>query len=433
MHPCPKPGQLIAKRYKVIDNVGEGGQAYGLKARDRSGRQIVFIKMLKVSSRDADYAASVARFKREAGVSLTSPVAVNPLAYVEEGDRHYIVFPWVEGKTLERHVQDCRGRLSIDEVLRVLRCLIEVLAEAHGKGLIHRDIKPENIIIQRDGSVRLVDWGIAKCTTSMTIANPDDVVGTYAYMSPDHILAPDEVDARSDLYCVGGVLWYTLTGDAPASGKTVVEVGFSVCESVLPPLTDIDPAIPQYLSDAFVKLTQKDPARRFQSAEELRNALDRQEVIDHRCHSCGAPLPGGARFCTSCGRPSCPKRSAPLCLACGALTDQSGVCPGCRRTFGAVEHTFDLLNGAWRGRRLRAPEGSCRVGRNELDAADPRVSRSHTEVDCRNGTVQVQDLGSVNGTFVDGRPATQPTLLVSGQIIVFGPISVRYTRKEHHR
>ena len=432
MHQPPSKGQTIARIYKVTDILAVRGQAFPIKAMDRRTRQSVFIKMLKSSRQDTHYAADVARFEREAGVALSSPVAVNPLAYLQEADRHYIVFPWVEGFTLEVYVRERGGHLSVDEVLRILRALVEVLREAHGKGLVHRDLKPDNIIIQPDGSPRLLDWGILKSTNTSTIANPDDVLGTLEYMSPEHILTPWAVDARSDLYCLSGILWHSLTGLPPASGRNFKEIGESVCETILPPLTSLDPAAPRYLSDVLARLAEKDPARRFQCAEELQDALDRKEVTGGGCPACGASLPGDTPFCTSCGTKVGAAEQAPVCLACGTATDGSARCHGCGCPFGAVEHIFENLDRPWRGRRLRAPEGSCRVCRNQLDAADPRISRSHADSTCFNGTLQVQDLGSVNGTFVDGRPATQPTLLVSGQIIVFGPIPARYMRKENH-
>ena len=343
------------------------------------------------------------------------------------------MFPWVEGPTLQQFVPSQGGRLAIDVVLRILAALVEVLREAHGKGLVHRDLKPDNIIIDPDGSPHLVDWGILKCANTATIANPDDVLGTFEYMSPEHILAPQNVDVRSDLNCLGGIVWYMLSGRPPATGRTFHEIAESVCETILPPLTSLDPSVPKYLSDICTKLTEKDPARRFQSAEEVQDALDRQEVPGGGCPACGAALAADAQFCTSCGTAKHLQHAAPLCLACGAATDASGTCPGCGGAFGPVEHILEILQGPSRGTRLRVPEGSSTVGRARLDERDARLSRRHADFTCSNGTVQVQDLGSVNGTFVAGRPALQPTLLEPDQTIVLGPLTARYTRKELNR
>lgn len=430
MHPLPRVHQRIAGRFDAQDLLKPGGQGYGIKATDTSNGRTVFLKMLKASQDDPGFDMQLARFRREASISLSSAAAVNPIETFEDGGRHFIVFEWIDGITLDDHLASQGGRLAPERVLEVISPVAEVLDEAHGKGILHRDIKPLNVMIQPDGTPRVLDWGAAADLQAHTIAGPDDLVGTFAWMSPEQLVTPRDIDHLSDLYSLGLLIYLLLTGRLCVSGKSEETVFKQICETDPPAPHTLDASIPIHFSAAVMQLLQKSPGTRLQSAAAFINAVKQPSTPTEACSNCRRPVRGDNQFCPSCGTPTTPVPTTTACLACGSSINGEPACPGCSRVFSAADHAICLTSGPSAGRVLRIPQGEFTVGRNEVSSLDARISRTQFNMICLNGAAQIQDRGSTNGTFVNGRLATQPTLLEPHLPIHIGPITAEYIKKE---
>ncbi|HRK20969.1 MAG TPA: serine/threonine-protein kinase [Fimbriimonadaceae bacterium] len=214
------------------------------------------------------------RFLREAKAagSLSHPNIVTVYEYGEESGRHYIAMEYLDGHTLRNEV-DTHGFLPLDRCLEIAKAVLEALDYAHKAGVIHRDIKPDNIQLLADGRIKITDFGIARLTFEPNLTMDGQVFGTPSYMSPEQVVGR-EIDARSDLFSLGVVLYEMIAGKKPFAGDSVVSITYAImnAEPSQPPQANY--AIWQVLQ----RVLDKSPALRYSGANELKRALEDAEA-----------------------------------------------------------------------------------------------------------------------------------------------------------
>jgi len=267
------PGELFANRYQIVRVIGRGGMGMVYKARDRELAEDVAIKTLR-STAMSDDPTVVERFKTEIRlarrISHRNVVRTHDLG--DSNGAYYVTMEYVEGITV-RELIDMRGHLSVASTLGIAQQLAASLEVAHEQGVIHRDIKPQNMLLDPDGVLKVMDFGIARLAQSnSTLTQAGMVIGTPAYMAPEQLLA-EEVDARSDLYATGVVLYECLTGSLPFAGSNPIALIAKVLHTVPSAPVERDATIPAPLSALVMRLLDKEPTGRPGSAQELRELL----------------------------------------------------------------------------------------------------------------------------------------------------------------
>ncbi|MCW2908411.1 MAG: serine/threonine protein kinase [Actinomycetia bacterium] len=271
--------RLLGGRYELDGVVGRGGMAEVYRARDIRLDRIVAVKTLREDlARDATFQA---RFRREAqsAASLNHPsiVAVYDTGEDMSAPAHvpYIVMEYVDGRTLRELLRDDR-RLLPERALEITDGVLRALDYSHRNGIIHRDIKPGNVMLTRQAEVKVMDFGIARAVSDAqaTMTQTAQVIGTAQYLSPEQARG-ERVDARSDLYSAGCLLYELLTGRPPFTGDSPVAIAYQhVRENPIPP-SQVDPEIPAWADSIVLKAMAKDPADRYQSAAEMRTDIQR--------------------------------------------------------------------------------------------------------------------------------------------------------------
>jgi serine/threonine-protein kinase len=282
MHDMTQP-RLLGGRYELDGVIGRGGMAEVYRARDLRLDRIVAIKTLRTDlARDPTFQA---RFRREAqsAASLNHPsvVAVYDTGEDEIGGQAvpYIVMEYVEGHTLRELIRPESGgerRLLPERALEITDGILRALDYSHRGGIVHRDIKPANVMLTRAHEVKVMDFGIARAMSdsAATMTATAQVIGTAQYLSPEQARG-ERVDARSDLYSAGCVLYELLTGRPPFQGDSPVAIAYQhVREEPIPP-SQLDPEIPRWADNIVLKAMAKDPAHRYQSAAEFRADIQR--------------------------------------------------------------------------------------------------------------------------------------------------------------
>ena len=271
--------RLLGGRYELDGIVGRGGMAEVFRARDIRLDRIVGVKTLRDDlARDQTFQA---RFRREAqsAASLNHPsiVAVYDTGEDMVGNTPvpYIVMEFVDGRTLRDLLRDDR-RLLPERAAEITDGVLRALDYSHRNGIVHRDIKPGNVMLTRTGDVKVMDFGIARAVSDAqaTMTQTAQVIGTAQYLSPEQARG-ERVDARSDLYSAGCLLYELLTGRPPFTGDSPVAIAYQhVREAPVPP-SRIDPELPAWCDAIVLKAMEKDPADRYQSAGEMRNDIQR--------------------------------------------------------------------------------------------------------------------------------------------------------------
>jgi serine/threonine-protein kinase len=264
---------VLIDRYEVGRLLGSGGMAEVFEGRDRLLARRVAIKVLL--SQYARDPAFLTRFKREAqaAASLSHPNIVGVYDTGVEQGTNFIVMEFVEGRTLREVIRN-EGPLMPERAAEIASDMCNALAAAHARGLIHRDIKPGNVMLTPDGTVKVMDFGIARATTSETITQTAAVIGTAQYISPEQAQG-HTVDFRSDLYSLGCCLYEMLTGVVPFTGATPVAIAYRhVREDPTPP-RQLNPDVSAELEAVVLKAMAKSPDERYQTAVEMRQDLDR--------------------------------------------------------------------------------------------------------------------------------------------------------------
>ena len=265
---------VLGGRYRVERELGRGGMAKVFQGTDTVlGRQVA-VKIL--APQFADDESFVQRFRREAQAAarLSNPNVVSVFDTGADGGVHFIVMEYVEGRTLADYLAG-GGRIMPDRAIEVAEAVCGALSAAHAQGVIHRDIKPGNIMLTPAGQVKVADFGIARMTmTAETVAQTAAVLGTASYLSPEQAQG-QPVDGRSDIYSLGCVLYEMVTGRPPFLGDSPVTVASKqVLEQPVTP-SKLNGDVTPDLDAVILRALAKNPANRYQSAEELRADLDR--------------------------------------------------------------------------------------------------------------------------------------------------------------
>jgi serine/threonine protein kinase/tetratricopeptide (TPR) repeat protein len=277
------PGTRLGP-YEILSALGQGGMGEVYRARDPClGREIA----IKVLPGDvASHPDRLSRFEREAKTvaALNHPNLVTLHSIEESGGVRFITMEPVDGQSLDQVVAP--GGLPLGRVLDLSIAIAEALIAAHQKGVVHRDLKPANVMVSRDGRVKVLDFGLAKLnepevvgasmvpTMDQPISAVGLVLGTVPYMSPEQ-LRGEAVDARSDVFSLGVVIYELVTGKRPFGGGTSVEVSSAILRDAAPPLSSLRANVPGDLDRIIASCLEKDPERRTQTAKDVRNELER--------------------------------------------------------------------------------------------------------------------------------------------------------------
>jgi DNA-binding response OmpR family regulator len=266
------PGERFADRFEVLQVVGRGGMGTVYRVRDLDLDEELALKTVRPEF--VTDPVLVERFKDEIRLArrITHRNVVRIHDFGESSGTYYLTMEYVEGITL-RELLDTRGHLEVAPALAIAAQLADSLAVAHGQGVIHRDIKPQNLLLDAEGVLKVMDFGVARLAGGASGRTEVGlVVGTPVYMAPEQLMA-EEVDVRSDLYAAGVVLYECLTGRLPhEAGSLIALIARVLHEDPEPPAT-LDPAISPALSALVLRLLSKDRAERVQSAEELSKQL----------------------------------------------------------------------------------------------------------------------------------------------------------------
>jgi eukaryotic-like serine/threonine-protein kinase len=272
--------RLLGSRYEIGEVLGYGGMAEVHLGRDvRLGREVA-VKVLRADlARDPTFQT---RFGREAqaAASLNHPaiVAVYDTGedmYGPNGSQPYIVMEYVEGRTL-REILKAEGPLMPRRAMEIVADVCAALDFSHRNGIVHRDVKPGNVMITRTGAVKVMDFGIARAVAdnAATVTQTAAVIGTAQYLSPEQARG-ESVDARSDVYSTGCLLYELLTGHPPFTGDSPVAVAYQHVREIAPPPSSSNPDVPPPLDAIVMKAMAKNPANRYQTAAEMRADLIR--------------------------------------------------------------------------------------------------------------------------------------------------------------
>lgn len=268
---------VIAGRYELIEKIGDGGMAVVYKAKCRVLNRLVAIKILKPEFIEDE--KFIKNFRKEslAAASLSHPNIVSIYDVGREGNIYYIVMELVEGETLSEKIHR-QGHLEVDEALSITKNIARGLAAAHKRNVVHRDVKPHNILITSEGIPKIADFGIAKATTDTTIVDKtsETIMGSVHYFSPEQARGK-HMDARTDIYSLGIVLYEMLTGEVPFDGENPVSVALMQINKEMPYPSELNPDIPIEVEEIIMHATEKQPAERYQSAEEMIEDIERYE------------------------------------------------------------------------------------------------------------------------------------------------------------
>ena len=263
---------VIANRYEVIEHIGQGGMADVFKAVDTILSRNVAIKILRADlSNDP---VSLMRFEREAqaATALAHPNIVEIYDVGDYKGHHYIVMEYVPGRTLKNVIRS-RGPLYKEEAVDIMRQLVSAVGEAHSKGIIHRDIKPQNVIVKADGTVKILDFGIATAKGSMHLTQTNNVMGSVHYLAPE-LSQGKPASVQSDIYALGVVLYEMLSKEVPFKADAAIQVALMHLREPFPDVRAKNADVPQALANIITRATAKDPAKRYRSCEEMLRDLN---------------------------------------------------------------------------------------------------------------------------------------------------------------
>ena len=312
-------------RYKTLELLGQGGMGRVYKAKDKKLERIVALKRLLKDSEARE--KGLARFLKEAqtiaNLNHQNIVNIHDIDKDEEG--HFIAMEYVEGENLSTKIVR-EGKLNPKEVIDIAKSIGQALSFAHRKGIIHRDIKPANILISKEDTPKIVDFGLAQMERESGLSKSGFGMGTIEYMPPEQRRDAKNVDHRADIYAFGATLYQMATGETP---KTIRE------SKIPPPLKNI-----------ILKAIEEKPEDRYFSMDELLKELEEVqegkvkrvivEAEEGTCPNCGSPNPSDVKYCKQCGAglfEKCPKCShenrlgTKFCGSCGVNIEQFTAAP----------------------------------------------------------------------------------------------------------
>ena len=464
--------QLVGKelgQFRIVERIGVGGMATVFKAYQRTLDRYVAIKVLPAYH--AQDPVFVKRFIQEARsvAKLAHPNIVQIHDFGEQDNITYIVMEYVDGGTLKDRL---RRPLPPAEAIDFVIQAAEGLDCAHRNGIVHRDVKPANMLLRKDGHLLLSDFGIAKLLeTTTNLTRVGTGIGTPQYMSPEQGTG-QAVDRRSDIYSLGIVLFHCLTGHVPFTADNPLTITVKHLHDPLPvEKMSVDNNVPEPIVRVVLKMTAKQPHERYQSADvlidALTSALSASNLVMPRWRG-GMPsvasidmggAPSGAIPNTfgqgnqnsRSGNPSSYAGNMPssyagvpptvmiTCFRCGAANPSSRLyCTTCGDDLSNKRASADrylgpngrpvlarlsIQNGMMSGRSYRFHQDVTTIGRtngNDLVISGRTVSRRHARLWFSDGRWYLEDLGSANGTLLNGNRIFQPVGLTDGDVINFG-------------
>ncbi len=427
--------ELIGKslgQFRIVERIGAGGMATVFKAYQPTLDRYVAVKVLPAfHSQDPVF---VQRFVREARsvAKLAHPNIVQIHDFGEEQSITYIVMEYVDGGTLKDRLKKA---LPVAETVDFIIQAAEGLDCAHRNGIVHRDVKPANMLVRKDGHLLLSDFGIAKIlegTTNLTRVGTG--IGTPQYMSPEQGMGQTTVDRRSDIYSLGIVMFHCLTGHVPFTADSPLTITVKHMNEPLPVEHMTAVGVPAPIIQVVQKMTAKQAGNRYQAADVLIDALtsalatsnlsiprayrvrpsEAIPIVDVAppatitCFRCGAPNPSSRLYCTNCGDDLSNRRaSADVYVVNGR----------------PVLARLAMQSGPMAGRAYRFHQDVTTVGRtngNDLVITGRTVSRRHARFWFKDGLWYLEDVGSANGTLVNGTRIYQAVALNDGDIVNFG-------------
>jgi len=281
-------GKILSGRYELTEKIGCGGMAIVYKAKCLYLNRYVAIKVLRPELVDDE--EFVLRFKRESQsvAGLSHPNVVNVYDVGEDNSIYYIVMEYIKGCTLKEYIK-AHGRIEISKAVAIGIKVACAIKYAHDNGIVHRDIKPQNILIGDDGTVKVADFGIARTTQSTTITTSgSNVLGSVHYFSPEQAKG-SYVDAKSDIYSFGVVLYEMLTGAVPFQGESAVSIALKHINEKMKSPIELNPDVTSNLQIIIEKCVEKDPRNRYKDVEHLLNDLEQVEE-DPGCDLVSEPI-----------------------------------------------------------------------------------------------------------------------------------------------
>lgn len=266
-----RPGSVVAGKYKIIDEVGHGGMGIVYKAEDIKLKRMVALKFLPPHLVNAPDLKERFLIEAQAAAALSHPNICVIYEVGESADHPYIAMEFVEGETLKDKLR--KGALAAREALTIVSQVAAGLGEANGKGIIHRDIKSANIMVTARGQAKVMDFGLAKLQGGSSLTKSQTTLGTVAYMSPEQARG-GEMDARTDIWSLGVVLYEALAGKMPFRGDHDQAVIYSILRHEPEPLKKVRADIPSGLDEIVAQALAKKPGDRYRAMEELREDLD---------------------------------------------------------------------------------------------------------------------------------------------------------------
>lgn len=265
------PGTLLGTRYEIVQLLGQGGMGAVYKAKDLELDRIVALKVIRPEL--AIHPEILQRFKQELILArqITHRNVIRIFDLSEASGIKFITMEFIEGQDLKSFVTE-KGRLSFDEVVRIIEQVCLALEAAHAEGVVHRDLKPQNIMLDTQGRAAVMDFGIARSVEAGGMTQTGTLVGTPDYMSPEQVMG-EHVDVRSDLFTLGVILYELLVGSMPYKADTLQGAMFKRTREIPKPPIEVDTTVPKPLSDITVKCLQMSPDLRYQSAREILNDL----------------------------------------------------------------------------------------------------------------------------------------------------------------
>lgn len=260
-------GYSVGGRYRIIREIGEGGMSIVYLAHDLILDRDVAVKVLKYDLQNNPQ--TTRRFEREA-MAISELSHPNIVSIYDVGNDHgmqYLVMEYVDGTNLKEYLRD-NFPLPLERIQSIMEQILSAVAQAHSLGIIHRDLKPLNILMDKEGNIKISDFGIAMALNDEGMTQTNSVLGTVHYLSPEQACG-SQATKRSDIYSLGVILYELLTGSVPFVGETPVSVAIKHSRNELPSVRKKDPSIPQSLENIITRATAKDPTDRYSSVEDM--------------------------------------------------------------------------------------------------------------------------------------------------------------------
>jgi serine/threonine-protein kinase len=418
-------GVLFDGRYRIERKLGAGGMADVYLAEDQELGRRVAIKIL--NGRHANDGQFIERFRREAknAAALNHPNIVSIYDRGEAEDTYYIAMEFLDGRTLKELIVG-HGQAPVRVAVEYARQILSALRFAHRHGIVHRDIKPHNVLVDREGRVKVTDFGIARAGTSQ-MTETGSIVGTAQYLSPEQARG-GEVDQRSDLYSLGVVLYELLTGKTPFEGDTPVEIAMKHLSNTPQAPSELRPDIPPELDMVVLRALAKDPDERYQSADEMEGDLDRvargapvaAATVDAATQVLARPTPTtGAAAATAATMIAPPSRVPPPPIVEEEVAEEGGGRPWWPWALAAGFVILALVAGYFVYQELSGPKATQAVGLYQgesLQQAQQQIAAAHLVASVKHGPSEKYKPGFV----FKQDPAAGSKLPKGGTVTIWG-------------